>query len=110
MIINYSIKAEYLLNELSDVLAENYFSFDYQSDDYIDKLKNEVYNCITVLGANLPKAGKKYQATKYGNPTHFVRYKGNSRTTWYILVRINGDKALVTYIHKNNDKVHSTKA
>ncbi len=107
MNIKYSFKAERLIGELEKILHNKYFSFEYQTNEYVDNLREVVENSVLTLGTSLPKAGKKYQSSKYGLPTHFVRCKSNSQTTWYILVKISGDRALVTYIHNNHEKIHS---
>ncbi len=107
MTIIYTEKAIALIDNIIVVFSKKIFSYNYEARDYVERIKDEVNNSVSILGTSLPKAGKKYQLTKYGKPTHFVRYKSNSQTTWYILIRITEDRALVTYIHNNHDKIHS---
>lgn len=111
MLIFFSEEFLLYLEKLFDTLSLKYFSFESEADNYLERIYDAIYSEISILGTNLPKAGKKYQTAQYGWPTHFIRCRVNSRTTWYILVRINNNRALVTYIHNNNEKIHSiTKA
>ncbi len=107
MTIVYTEKVITQLDNIIVILAQKVFSYNYEARDYVERLKDEVDNSVSILGTSLPKAGKKYQTPKYGKPTHFVRYKVNAQTTWYILIKIKDDKALVTYIHNSHEKIHS---
>ncbi|SFI06145.1 hypothetical protein [Halpernia frigidisoli] len=85
------------LDELSKILyTKKYFSFIEDVDFYIDKIYDYLdFNIDKPISKISPEKFKKYGE-------RFIKYKANSRTTWYIFFDKKDNKFLVNYILNNH--------
>ncbi|MEX0995740.1 MAG: hypothetical protein WDZ45_01675 [Flavobacteriaceae bacterium] len=84
------------LDELLYTLYEkNYFSYTHSASEYVQKNYDFIESNITTFPhKNTPKA-IQYLGV------HYIFYKPNQRTTWYVFFEIQGDSFKITAIINN---------
>lgn len=88
--------AEYLDDLAYKLYLKGYFGFTESAHKYIDRLIDDIY-------LNLPYRLKKPapgKLKKYG--THYVTFKPNKNTTWYVFFISKGYRYIVRYITNNH--------
>ncbi len=85
------------LNSLTDILfKKEYFGFELDALNYIDKIYDFINNQLPYIKAKeTPK-----RLIKYGE--NYVMYKTNKRTSWYVFFSRKGSNYLVKYITNNH--------
>jgi hypothetical protein len=91
------------LKELLRVLLNNpYCLHEEKAHEYVDALYNHVVYYIPLLPGK--KAPERFN--KYGRNLHYITYRPNRQTTWYIFYIQKNDRYLVTYITNNHVNAH----
>lgn len=100
-----NVKVEYLenvvhyLNNLIDVL----FSKDYLGS--IETAKQYVVDLENYIEQNIPKIPKQPAPSyfsRYGKSMHYIIYRPNRNTTWYIFFKQKDNRYLIRYITNNH--------
>ena len=101
MDVNIALSVIDELNELVTILYEKeYFGFIDSAHAYVDKLKNYAKSTIpNGYGKKSPEYFKRYA-------THYVTYRPNKKTNWYIFFIEKNDLFIITYITNNHVKGH----
>lgn len=97
--INYSTTFITQLDHLSKILyIKQYFSYLEDIDNYIDKIYDFVESNIEFpISTNSPETFQKF-GKKY------IKYKANSRTTWYIFFDQKDNQFIVNHILNNHSQ------
>ena len=87
------------LSELIEILyIKEYFGFRVSAKKYVDKLRDFIETSIHTR----PKKQTPLSLRKYGS--HYVSYRPNKTTTWYIFIFYSKDRYFINHITNN----HST--
>jgi len=87
------------LDELGyELYIKEYFGF-------IDSAKEYIYNLRIYVESNIQGKQLKIAPPYFRRfATHYITYRTNKRTTWYIFFLRKGNRYLVTYITNNHVK------
>lgn len=103
MSVNFAKNVIQYLDTLSDVLIKNQYFSQYETSYlYVEKLIDYCTEYIPLLPGN--KAPERFK--KYGNDLHYLAYRANKRTTWYIFYIRKDNRFIVTYITNNHVNAH----
>lgn len=103
MIVGYTETAERYLIDLVIVLLKcPYYLSEDKAHEYVDTLYNYVVYYIPLLPGK--KAPERFK--KYGRDLHYIAYRPNKQTTWYIFYIQKNDRFIVTYITNNHVNAH----
>jgi len=99
MKVYYLPEIEIYLSELIELLyKEEYFSFEEQAVEYVERLKQYIENTIkTAYKRKSPDV-----VSRYGKDMQYVVYKANTHTSWYIFFQQRDDVYLIRYITNNH--------
>jgi len=99
MKVYYLPEIEIYLSELIELLyKEEYFSFEEQAVEYVERLKQYIEN--TIKTAYKRKSPEFF--SRYGKDMQYVVYKANTHTSWYIFFQQRDDVYLIRYITNNH--------
>ena len=88
------------LEELILVLYENeYFGFEIDAQDYIQKIYDFIEQSISVF----PYRNTPLKLLQLGSK--YIFYKANPNTTWYIFFESSDNRFLITYITNNYSEI-----
>lgn len=97
--VNYLPEVHWYLKDLALLLYEKkYFGFYEDAEEYVTKL-------VTYVDSNIYSLLKKVapdRFSRFGNNMHYVTYRPNRSTTWYIFFQSKIDNYLVRYITNNH--------
>lgn len=88
--------ADYLDELAYKLYLKGYFGFIESAIEYVDKLTDDVHKNIHSKQKKL--APPRFR--RYGY--HYITYKPNRRTTWYIFFNFRDDRYLISYITNNH--------
>lgn len=91
-----SLVIDYLENLTSILYQKGYFGFPEGAKTYISKLTHEIESSIHL---KLKKPSPP-RFSRFG--THYVIYRPNKRTTWYVFFNFKGNRYLIRYITNNH--------
>ena len=87
---------DYLDGLIHKLYQKGYFGFIESAKEYVDKLTDDIYLNIDKRQKNIAPPRFK----RYGS--HYVTYKPNKRTTWYIFFIFKNDRYIIRYITNNH--------
>jgi hypothetical protein len=93
----YSPKVvDYIDNLIFILFEKGYFGFPESAKTYVSKLTADIESSIHLKLKNpSPPRFKKYGS-------HYVTYKPNKNTTWYVFFSMRADRYLVRFITNNH--------
>jgi hypothetical protein len=97
--VDYSPETILYLKELTTLLYDKgYFSFPETAKEYVDKLTFYIENNIP----SIPKKIAPRHFSKFGKDMHYITYRPNKRTSWYIFFNFKDDRYIIRYITNNH--------
>jgi len=87
---------DYLFNLIETLYQKNYFSFYENAEQYVFELINDIQQNIPIKTKHISPP----RFRKYG--THYIIYRPNNHTTWYMFFKFKKDKFLIKYITNNH--------
>lgn len=85
------------LDDLIEILyRKDYFGFIDSAQNYVSRIYEFIYDNILIFPA------KKTPKQLFGYSQHYIFYKINPKTTWYIFFEKSGCNYLVTQIFNNH--------
>ena len=87
---------DYIDNLILILFEKGYFGFPESAKTYVSKLTSDIERSIHL---KLKKASPP-RFKKYG--THYVTYKPNKNTTWYVFFSFRTDRYLIRFITNNH--------
>lgn len=88
--------AEYLDELTYKLYLKGYFSYIESAKEYVNKLTDDVHQ-------NIHKKQKKISPPRFKRfGSHYITYRPNKRTTWYIFFWAKDDNYLIRYITNNH--------
>ncbi len=87
---------DYIDNLIIILFEKGYFGFPESAKTYVSKLTSDIESSIHL---KLKKASPP-RFKKYG--THYVTYKPNKNTTWYVFFSFRTDRYLIRFITNNH--------
>lgn len=88
--------ADYLEDLTYKLYLKEYFGFIDSARKYVDDLVDDIqYNIQNKVKKTSPARFRRYGS-------HYVTYRPNKRTTWYIFFHVKGDRYLIGYITNNH--------
>jgi hypothetical protein len=76
------------------LFEKGYFGFYESACEYVDRILDFIYYELPLK----PKKAAPRHFSKYGKNMHYVTYRPNKRTTWYIFFNVKDDRYLIRYI------------
>jgi len=98
MIVYNESVLEYLSDLIETLYRKEYFSFIESAYDYVNELRVFIETSINTQ----PKKQTPLSLQKYGS--HYITYRPNKNTTWYIFFYYKGNRYFINHITNN----HST--
>lgn len=91
------------INDLTEILIDKqYFSYPENAKQYTSDLISEIENYID--------SKKKHPApsyfNRYGKNMHYIIYRPNRKTTWYVFFQHKDNDYLIRFITNNHVKAH----
>jgi hypothetical protein len=97
--VSYLPEVHLYLKELSLLLYEKgYFVFYENAEEYVIKLVTHIESNISTL----PKKVAPDRFNRFGKNMHYITYRPNRHTTWYIFFQSKNDNYVVRYITNNH--------
>jgi len=87
---------DYIDNLILILFEKGYFGFPESAKTYVSKLTSDIESSIHLKLKKFTSPRFK----KYG--THYVTYKPNKNTTWYVFFSFRTDRYLIRFITNNH--------